>query len=1254
MDFFKVVSRASRRGVIEVYPSFIIGDSKDLMVRGRDFYAIWDEENEMWSRSEFDVVRIIDNALFEYADKIRETTSDGVTVLSMSDFGSRSWMNYKTFIAKFPDNYKDLDSKLIFSNTPTKKTDYVSKRLPYALCEGDYSAWDRLVGTLYSSHERRKIEWAIGSIIAGDGKTIQKFLVFYGDAGTGKSTILNIIQKLFDGYYAIFDAKALATTSSQFSTEAFKTNPLVAIQHDGDLSRIEDNSKLNSIVAHEEMTINEKHKALYSIKMNAFLFMATNKPVKITDAKSGLIRRLIDVNPSGDKIPADDYQLLIDQIDFELGAIAYHCLEVYKSLGKHYYDGYRSSEMQYKTDVFFNFVDENYFEFLKEDGIALKQAYAMYKDYCQETSLNYMMPMYSFREELKNYFEHFDKQITVNGKHQRSYYSGFLAKKLESPLSEDFEEVKSPEGWLKLEETESPFDILAASYPAQYATEDDIPMHKWIHCSTTLADLDTSRVHYVKVPLNHIVIDFDIKDSSGQKSADLNIEAANKWPKTYAEYSKGGSGLHLHYIYDGDVSELSRVYADNIEIKVFNGNSALRRRLSKCNNVPIAHISGGLPKKEKKVINVTQVKSEKALRDLIIRNLKKEIHPATKPSIDFIFKILEDAYTSGLEYDVSDMYTSVLDFAIGSTNNSDYCIKQVGKMHFSSDEETQSTEQYISDKLVFFDIEVFPNLFLVNYKGEGEGKPVIRLINPSPAEIGELLQYKLVGFNNRRYDNHILYARYIGRTVEQLYDISQRIVNGDRDGFFGEAYKLSYADVYDFSSKKQSLKKFEIELGIHHQELGLPWDQPVPEDRWTEVAEYCDNDVIATEAVFNARKQDFIAREILAALTGMTVNDTTQQLAAKLIFGNDPNPQSKFIYTDLSEMFPGYSYKNGVSTYRGEEVGEGGYVYVEEGMYLEPVDCEDVASMHPSSIEALNLFGPYTENFSKIKQARLAIKHHDYDEAIRLLGNKVARYLNGNEDDADALAYALKIVINIVYGLTAAKFPNKFKDPRNVDNIVAKRGALFMIDLKHAVQEKGYKVVHIKTDSIKVANPTPEIIDFIRDFGQKYGYSFETEAVYDRFCIVNKAVYVARYSEGKHAGEWTATGAQFQQPYVFKTLFSHEPIQFDDMCETKNTKTAFYLDMNEGEPDDVHHYTFIGRAGQFCPVLPGTGGGYLVREQNGKYYTATDCGGYRWLESETVRNLGLEDKIDRDYYRVKVDEAVKDISAFGDFEAFTA
>ena len=706
------------------------------------------------------------------------------------------------------------------------------------------------------------------------------------------------------------------------------------------------------------------------------------------------------------------------------------------------------------------------------------------------------------------------------------------------------------------------------------------------------------------------------------------------------------------------------------------------------------------------MINFEGVKNERTLRTLIKRNLNKEIHPATKPSIDFIYKILEDAYSSGLNYDITDMRNAVLAFAANSTHQADYCIKLVNKMQFKS-EEISSGEKNEDAKLVFFDVEVFPNLFLVNWKIEGEGKPVVRMINPTPAEIEDLMRFRLVGFNCRRYDNHILYARLMGYDNEQLFKLSQKIIEGSPNSFFGEAYNVSYTDVYDFCSKKQSLKKWEIELGIHHQELGIPWDQPVPEELWAKVAEYCDNDVLATEAVFNARKADFTARQILADVAGMMVNDTTNALTTKIIFGNNRKPQDQFNYRNMGEMtedasrftitednvlynefgdeytvfdvkgrpiFPGYKFENGKSIYRGEEVGEGGYVYAEPGMYGN-VALLDVASMHPSSIVAEELFGEtYTKRFKELLDARIAIKHKDFDKARKMLGGALAKYLTDENTAAD-LSTALKIAINSVYGLTSAGFDNPFRDTRNKDNIVAKRGALFMINLKHEVQKRGFTVAHIKTDSIKIPDATSEIIQFIMDYGKMYGYTFEHEATYDRMCLVNNAVYIAKFASKekceelygyipgdnkKKPGQWTATGTQFQIPYVFKKLFSKEEIIFDDMCETKSVTSALYLDMNEGMPDGEHNYRFIGKVGQFCPMKKGAGGGILLRETtNNKtgekgYAAATGSKGYRWLESEMVRELKKEADIDRSYYDRMVDEAVKDISKFGDFEWFVS
>ena len=758
------------------------------------------------------------------------------------------------------------------------------------------------------------------------------------------------------------------------------------------------------------------------------------------------------------------------------------------------------------------------------------------------------------------------------------------------------------------------------------------------------------------------------------------------------------------------------------------------------------------------MVNFEAVKNEKAIRTIIRRNLNKEYHDNTRCSMDFIKKTLDDAYNAGVKYDVRDMYNDILVFAMNSTHQSEYCMNLVPKLHFCSDE---ASAPVVNDEapIAFYDCEVFPNLFLVNWKVAGEGKTVGRMVNPTAQDMENLMKYRLIGFNCRKYDNHMIYARMLGYSNEQLYDLSQRIIAGDKNAFFGEAYNISYTDIYDFSNKKQSLKKFEIELGIHHQELGLPWDKPVPEELWGKVAEYCDNDVIATEAVFNARKADWVARQILASLSGLTVNDTTNQHTTRIIFGGEKNPQWQFNYRELWKPVPYTKYEEmreklgadydfrvwnekGEPQYRSyvpgeelpigwsimpffpnyvwtgiksywctdildadrcranpealdvvmaaqavensrakqtnetprtiiEEVGEGGYVYSEPGMYGK-VGLDDIASMHPSSLIAERHFGPYTKNFADLKTARVDIKHHDVEALRGILDGKLVPFAEAiaagkAEYDWDDLAFALKIAINSVYGLTSAKFSNAFRDPRNNDNIVAKRGALFMETLKREVQKKGFIVAHIKTDSIKVPDVTDDILDFIDKYGREYGYVFEHEATYDRICLVNDAVYIAKYNEqgiinkgGKHANEWTATGTQFQIPYVFKSLFSKEPIKFEDMCETKQVTSALYLDMNEGLPEDQHDYKFVGKVGLFCPVKPGCGGGILVRESDDKktggkkYSAATGSKGYRWMEAEMVKALGKEDCIDKSYYQKMCDTAVHDISEFGDFEWFVS
>ena len=423
--------------------------------------------------------------------------------------------------------------------------------------------------------------------------------------------------------------------------------------------------------------------------------------------------------------------------------------------------------------------------------------------------------------------------------------------------------------------------------------------------------------------------------------------------------------------------------------------------------------------------------------------------------------------------------------------------------------------------------------------------------------------------------------------------------------------------------------------------------------------------------------------------------------------------------------FPGYEYVYSESDnkwhnmYRGVDLGKGGWVYSEPGIYTD-VALLDIASLHPSSIILLNKLGKYTQRYADLRQARVYIKHGDYESAAKLFDGKLAPYLS-DPNAAGELSAALKLPLNAFFGQSFATYDNPARDSRDKNNIIALRGALFMKTLFDEIAARGFKVIHNKTDSVKVPNASLNIIQFIQEFSKKYGYEMEHEGTYERICLIDDSQYIATFLNPvecekkygyvpsdnakqfkKNNHPWTATGLQFQRPYVFKTLFSGEQVTFDDMCETKKVKgAAIYIDTNEKLPDvsayekelarrmgievteteeehvtsekkrkkknelesvdiselesrisEGHDYHFVGRVGRFCPIKPGHGGGILTVLRDGKYSAVSGSKGYRWLESEVIQSLGREKDIDLNYYESLCTKSIEKIEKFGSFERF--
>lgn len=1249
MDFIRVAYKENKDGTKEFYPSLQALESSDLVIRGGQFVAIWDEDTGLYSRRMSHVPDIMDRSFMRMVgDRLRP----GDLVRKFRVFDNQMFSRFLGLIRSIGDLGPELDQRIVFANEEPIKSYWASFKMPYALSAAPCPVWNEIIGSLYSDEERLKIEWAIGSIFSGASiDEVQKFYVFFGPPGSGKSTIMNVIEWLFEGHSAHFSAYEMGRADASFSLEPFKNNPLVAIDQDADLSRIEINKNLNSIVSHDHVLINAKGKNLYTIKPRATLFIGTNDPVKITNKKSGLFRRVVDIQPVGETIPEERYHKLMRQVKFELGGIAQHCMNVFAEKGSTFLSSYRSTDMMYRTNDIFNFVQDN--RLVLEKGLTLKQAHKMYLAWCTETETKNIYKQFQFRDLLRDYFFHFHDQHMISGVRHRSYFEGL--RELEKFSWKGLVPVPTRD-WLTLDQETSIFDEVMSEMPAQYATEGGTPRKAWAGVTEKLQDIDTSKEHYVKVPVQHIAIDFDLKNELGEKDLATNLAAAALWPPTYAEVSRSGKGLHLHYDYDGDVQRLASVSPDGLfEVKTLLEGASLRRKMSTANGLDVATISSGLPLKEEKVLSSKVMSTEKGLRDLIGRALLKDINAGTKSNMDFIAKITDEAFMQGIPYDVSDMWDDILAFAMSSSNQRDKSLEIAMGLKLKSDVDV--LEETIDDSekpIAYYDLEAYPNLFAIGWiYDDVPDEQCVIMLNPTATECEELIdKLRRIGYNNRSYDAHMLYARSMGMDNQGIFELSQRlIVEKDRKALYGAAYGMDYADVYDMlpAADKKTLKKWEIELGLPHKEMDLPWDQPVPDDRVQDVLDYLRNDVLATREVGRARSGDLKARQILAQLSGLQVINTNRQHTEKMIFGDLRDTSGILQYTDLHEMFPGYKYdrfapSKDKSTYKDEVVGEGGLVRSKPGMY-ERVAVLDIASMHPTSIIELNLFGEYTPKFKELLDIRLALKKRDFESAMKI-NPAIEPFITTPHEGYDiegakALSEALKTVINSVYGLTAASFPNLFRDPANIDNIVAKRGALFMMDLREFIEGEGFEVVHIKTDSVKIPGATKDIIDKVTAYAEEFGYTFEHEVTYDKLCLVNDAVYVACKD-----GEWDAVGAQFQHPIVFKTLFTKEDFVPSDYVETKQVaKGHMYLKTI----DDVGHMQFIGRFGAFVPVQ---GGRLLLRVDGDKEHSVTGTKDYLW----ELDYVAFDNKMDIDmtYFQELVNEGMRTIEKFGSYADFTS
>lgn len=1251
-DFVRIVkNRVGNRSDGEIYQmsiDFNVGHLRDVVIQGGNFTAFYNYDTHFWE-SKASFYKYARALLYEEAEKERQLHPDQTILVQDPQHLSSKVPTKIDALCKAceTENAILFNQKIFFHGELPEREDYATKTMPYERYVGNTDEacpnYDELMSVLYSPEDRTMIEWLAGCALCGDGDRVDKFIYLEGEPGSGKSTILNIVEQVLGPYGASIKAEEFASSNSPFATAQMKKAPLLGIQHDGDLSKIETNTILNNIISHEPIEINEKYAKTFYIRLRTLLIIASNNALRLTDSYSGLLRRALDPVPTGKLIPNDKYNKLVGAIQYELAGICARWIDVYRSLGTRAYGPYRSTRIVRNGNALGYWVERNRdIEWSRSGECYLSTEYSLYRAYCDGTSTKPISK--SLFERQLHFFWEMSADETQDNSVKDVHFMDYAWKRraFTKPVYRLYvDKSDTPKECEFLSFTvssDAEFAKLCSECPAQYATESGTPKASWDTVTTKLSNIVSTELHYVRPQLQHIVIDLDCRDSGGGKSLNAAISVINELglPPTYGELSKSGQGVHLHYIYDGDPTTLTNLIRENVEVKVFVGKSSLRRKFSYSNGLPVSHVSSGIPLKDKKEdVAGKEIEDEDHLRNIIKKGLRGE-YGSHIVTIQFIDYMLKKAVAQGLVYDLESYRVDLMAYALKSTHHANELPAVVEKMPLHNGAKEKP--------IIIFDFEVFPNYNCLGWKIKGEKQRNIERF-PSPQTLQDFLdKYRIAGFNNLGYDNIIWYTLMQGASPYEVYKVSKAIITRDKSLRIPRSVKsLSYTDIYDFCNTKQSLKKWEVQLGIHHQECPYDWDQPLPEEAWDVVDRYCLNDVEASEAVWDANENDWVTRQLLAFLTGMTVNDTTNSLTAKLIFGEDTHPQSEFIYTDLSDTFPGYAYevKNGkcVSYFHGRTIGEGGYVVGSPGWHT-MVGVRDVESMHPTSTIELGLFGKYTARYKYLVDVRKAAKNGREEEIKAAYDGRLYEFMTEKNLSYKTLSKSLKVPINAVYGCTSAKFDNIFKDPRNVDNIVAKRGELMMVSLEDELRAIGVAPTHVKTDSIKLDNYTQELDDKVVEFGKKYGYKFTIEEFYTTFCLFDKAQYIAYDA---CTGKWDSRGKLFDKNgLVFKKLFGLD-VKESDYLETKQSLSGpLYI----GDQ-------FVGKNANIVFVKEQYGKPMSCKRDD-KFVSVTGTKGLFVMEYEEALQKDFWNILDYDYYDSQVEKAKAMVEKYVPWDVFVS
>ena len=405
--------------------------------------------------------------------------------------------------------------------------------------------------------------------------------------------------------------------------------------------------------------------------------------------------------------------------------------------------------------------------------------------------------------------------------------------------------------------------------------------------------------------------------------------------------------------------------------------------------------------------------------------------------------------------------------------------------------------------IVAFDIELFPNYFLLSFKHVETGKVISfeskgscgTIRGKDRDKIIKLLRKRtLVGFNSNNYDIPILAMYLTGSWIETLKKVSDYIIESSKPGwmtmkhFAIEPIDINHIDLMEPSPGVMvGLKLYGARLHSQRlQDLPYPPDKTLTEKEMKAVLAYCENDLDTTINLFHAIQPNLELREKIGAEYRISVMSKSDGQIAEAIFKSklgqikkpgeyrgtiqyDPPQYLKFKDPQLKEMLSfvrshkfeldgrgaiklptelkGMKIEIGRSTYR---IGIGGLHSSEKAQSIKPNKKQimverDVTSYYPMII--IN--------------RELSPKH--LDKLFLKIYNQMFEDRKKAKQNGDKLIdVSLKLALNSIFGKLGSKYSFLYS-PELMLNVTL-TGQLCLLWLIEVLERNGISIISANTD----------------------------------------------------------------------------------------------------------------------------------------------------------------------------------------------